>query len=235
MYYTLYDKIVAYNADISVCNFYCIDKSGKFVLDFYGRYIFEKNDSIIESVLKNDEKIAHYFDFEVYSIVAWNKLYDKKLFDGIRYPRSKMFEDAFTTHKLINKANKVVVNPECKYYYLWRNESLTKRCFTPVQLERIDASVEVYDYISAKYPKFENMCRREIFSALLYCAYKAFEDGVIAEYREEIETAIKKVKAYSADDCGLSKNEIFLIKLLFNDIGKYVTGIKIYHKNRQYR
>ena len=234
MYEVLYNSAVQCGADISVCNFYCMDKAGEFVLDFYGRYIFKDNDSIIKSVLENDDKMTHYFDYDPYGVVVWNKLYDKKLFDGIRYPCNKMFEDTFTTHKLMDKANKVTVSPECKYYYLWRSDGLTKKCFTPVQLERIEASIDRYDYISAKHPKFENICRKHIFSDLLYCAYKAFEDGVIAENREEIETSVKKVKVYSTDECDLSKNEKLLLRLLFDDIGKYVTGIKIYHKNRQH-
>ena len=234
MYYALYNNLVAHNADISICNFYCVDTSGESVLDSSGRYMFRANDAITETVLENDDKIIYYFDFDVYSIVAWNKLYKKNLFDGIRYPCGKIFEDAFTTHKLIDKANKVVASPERKYYYLWRSDGLTKRCFTPIQLERLDASIDRHRYISTKYPTFENVCRKHIFSDLLYCAYKAFEDGAIDEYREEMETAIKKAKEYDADSCGLSRNEKLLIKLLFDDIGKYVQGMKIYSKNRQY-
>jgi hypothetical protein len=218
-----------------MCNFHCVDKSGEIFLESDAKYIFESNNTITNAILENKNKITHYFEFDIYGVVAWNKLYDKKLFDEIRYPRGKIFEDAFTTHKLIDKANKVVASSEYKYYYLWRNDSLTKRCFTPVQLERLEASMDRYGYISGKYPNFEQICRKHIFTDLLYCAYKAYEDGVIFEYRQEIETAVKKAKEYNTDDCGLSKNEKLLIKLLFAEMEKYATAIKIYQTNRPYR
>lgn len=41
-------------------------------------------------------------------VCAWNKLYKKSLFDGLRYPIEKLYEDNWMIHKLIYKAKFVV-------------------------------------------------------------------------------------------------------------------------------
>jgi glycosyltransferase involved in cell wall biosynthesis len=234
MYYILYSNIIEYDADMAICNFHFVDQNGDVVLDSEGKYIYEKNAAVVKAVLQNDDKMAHYFHFDTYDVVAWNKLYDKKLFDGIRYPCGKIFEDTFTTHKLIDKADKIVVLPEYEYFYLCRDDSITKKPFSLNHFDRIEACVDRYDYIAIKYPNLENVCRKYIFYSLLSCINKALRDDVVAKYKIEIDTVINQVRKHSTHDCGLLQNEETMLKLLFDDIRKYITGIRIYSKNGGY-
>ena len=210
MYYTLCNNIIAYNADISVCNFSYVYQNGD-----GERIECDANGVPAKTILENDDKMDHYFNFIVYSVVPWNKLYNKKLFNEIRYPRDKIFDDAFTTHKLIDKSNRVVALPDYKYYYVQRNGSIMKQHFALNQFERIEASIERYCDIAMKYPKTENICRRYIFIELLICVYKAVADDVIDMYAEEIRAAVKKVQEYSRDGCGLSKREEAKLDFIF--------------------
>ena len=68
-----------------------------------------------------DEMSAHEYG----GWAAWNKLYRKGLFDGIQYPVGMAFEDYATTHKLVHKAQRIVMKRECLYHYIYRNGSLT--------------------------------------------------------------------------------------------------------------
>ncbi|MBQ7417168.1 MAG: glycosyltransferase family 2 protein, partial [Acidaminococcaceae bacterium] len=45
--------------------------------------------------------------FNAVGIVAWNKLYRKKLFDTVSYPEGYLFEDVGTTHKTVLLANSI--------------------------------------------------------------------------------------------------------------------------------
>jgi len=229
MFATLCNNAIEYNADISTCNFYYVyvDQNGEIVLKVNR---FEENNVITKTILENDEKIIHYFNFMVYNVIPCNKLYNKKLFNEIRFPRDKIYEDAFTIHKLIDKANKVVALPDYKYYYLQRNDSITRNRFTVNQLERVESSIDRYNYIVEKYPHLESLSRKYIFTDLLACVYKAVTDSAIDIYREEIEAAIKKVHKYSMDNCGLSAPDEKGLTLLFDDIKKYSIGVKMHNR-----
>jgi glycosyltransferase involved in cell wall biosynthesis len=228
MFDTLYKNAIEYYADISMCNFYYVHQNGKIVLNANK---FGGNNIITKTVLENDDKMINYFTFIIYNVVTWNKLYKKHLFNDIRYPSKKIFEDTFTTHKLIDKANKIVAIPDHKYYYLQRNDSITQRNFNLGQLERVEASINRYNYIVAKYPNLESMCRKYIFTDLLACVYKAIMDSAIDIYRNEIKAVIEEVQKYSIYNCGLSERDEKGLILLFNDIRKYIIGIKAQNRS----
>lgn len=51
---------------------------------------------------------------------AWGRLYRKDLFKDIRYPDGRVFEDIFTTYKLLFQCEKIAVL-DAKMYYYFRN------------------------------------------------------------------------------------------------------------------
>lgn len=57
--------------------------------------------------------------------LAWNKLYRKSLFEGIRYPVGKVYEDIATTYKLIHASRKSVFSDKCLYAYRKRPGSIS--------------------------------------------------------------------------------------------------------------
>lgn len=225
MFYTLYNIVIEHGADISICNFYYANMAQNGEIALYAGEC-EKNITIME----NEDKMTYYFNYIIYSIVPWNKLYNKTLFNEIRFTCNKIVDDAFTTYKLIDKANRMIAIPDCKYYYLQRSTAVTKKRFSLNDLQRIEASIERYNYIATKYPNFESICRKYIFIDLLYCVNKAVTDDAIDIYIEEIRTVIKQVHEYSSDNCGLSKREERELALLFDNFKKYVLTIKMYNK-----
>ncbi len=50
---------------------------------------------------------------------AWNKVYKRHLFDEIRFPVGKKFEDAYTLPLLLKKANRVRTINKGLYHYMW--------------------------------------------------------------------------------------------------------------------
>lgn len=57
--------------------------------------------------------------------LAWNKAYKRELFDEIRYPEGKVFEDVFTTYKLINNADTIYISDKITYNYEIRGGSIS--------------------------------------------------------------------------------------------------------------
>ena len=56
---------------------------------------------------------------------AWNKIYVRKLFDGIRYPANRLYEDAHTLPMLLRKAHLVATTEEGLYYYASNPDGIT--------------------------------------------------------------------------------------------------------------
>ncbi len=56
---------------------------------------------------------------------ACNKIYRRGLFDGIRYPIGKVFEDVYTLPSLLRKAQRIATTSKGMYYYCWNEQGIT--------------------------------------------------------------------------------------------------------------
>ena len=56
---------------------------------------------------------------------AWNKIYRRELFEGVRFPKGKVFEDVFTLPRLLAKARKVATVGCGMYYYCYNGQGIT--------------------------------------------------------------------------------------------------------------
>ena len=78
---------------------------------------------------------AIYSEKNVETIVAWNKLYKRELFEQIRYPKGRIHEDEATSYKVFYKAQKVARIDKILYLYYQNTESITKKTYS---LKRLD-------------------------------------------------------------------------------------------------
>lgn len=72
-------------------------------------------------------------------VVAWGKLYDLDLFNGIRYPAGKIHEDELTTPWLLFKVNNLAQTSAPLYLYRQREGSITRSDWTPAHLADVEA------------------------------------------------------------------------------------------------
>lgn len=80
-------------------------------------------------------------DIDIPLVVAWNKLYRRSLFDGIRYPVGKLHEDEFIIHRILWKCRQIAVISSALYFYTEREGSIIAR-MTPV---RIHDALEAFE------------------------------------------------------------------------------------------
>ncbi|MEA5007115.1 glycosyltransferase [Clostridium tyrobutyricum] len=133
-YLTLVNMIIKYNADIAQCEFLKVyeNYSNKYDLKSY-------NDDNI-TVLSNKEALNNLFNENyVNTVVVWNKIYRRKLFKNIRYPKGKVHEDEYTTYKLLFNAGKIVSTSKKMYYYLQRSNSIMGKGFNIKSLDKLEA------------------------------------------------------------------------------------------------
>ena len=56
---------------------------------------------------------------------AWNKIYVRRLFDEVRYPTNRLYEDAHTLPRLLRHAHLVATTEEGIYYYASNPDGIT--------------------------------------------------------------------------------------------------------------
>lgn len=104
---------------------------------------------------------------------AWNKIYHKSLFNNIRYPEGKYYEDQGTTYKLFDAANTIYIDPSMLYHYNRRQETITQalgveQTQDPKILKDIfDLWVERLDFIRNKYPDLKNCVLKQIVGLIV--------------------------------------------------------------------
>lgn len=89
----------------------------------------------------------------IFPVASWNKLYRKRLFENIRFPKGKICEDAFTTYLLVDSANKIVQIPEALYHYRIREGSIMTTPFSLARMDEEEAWRQNYQYIRERYPE----------------------------------------------------------------------------------
>lgn len=141
----LYKGLIESNADISIASFIVFKESepSSATLEKVPFVEVTKNDYFKEYASIKAEKSMPF-------ITAWNKLYKKELFDGIKYPKGKLYEDAFTTYKLIEKARKIVYSTTKLYYYRLNPQSILGQSFKEKHLEMVEAFRGAMDYFYQK-------------------------------------------------------------------------------------
>lgn len=112
-------------------------------------------------------------------IVAWNKLYNRNIFNGLYYPKGKIHEDEFLTPKLLYKSNKIVYSEEELIYYRQTPNSIMNSEFNIKRLDYLDILEERNKFIqenritSIKYKAIE----RQLNSIINY--YFKVKDSTI--------------------------------------------------------
>lgn len=193
----LHELCEKYECDIAQCDFLMTDEES-ILLNPQRNMKVEVYDT--KETMKNfckDSNITNYW-------VAWNKLYRRELFEGIRYPLGRIHEDMFTSHRLLWKARKTAVTNLYLYYYLQRNDSLTGGSSKiRNELDKIDALKGLTDFFAEKGmdDEFTYMLYKYYFTAVkAYQMIKenqvAFDkgaspDGILRDMEEEVHSARK--------------------------------------------
>ena len=87
-----------------------------------------------------------------FGATAWGKLYKKELIEKYPYPQGKLYEDLFTTYKIISAADGVALGNKQIYYWVQRTGSIMRRPFRKDQFDGILAAKEQLQYIEKYHP-----------------------------------------------------------------------------------
>lgn len=95
-----------------------------------------------KKVLSSSEVIKMLIENKTFTAHAQKNIYPKYLFDNIKFPAGKLFEDIRTTHKLFSNVERICILPEHYYYYYVRDDSITNVVKLRNQIEWYEALEE---------------------------------------------------------------------------------------------
>lgn len=152
----LYSLISEYNGDVSVCSYISIYENGN--------EIHNVNSALTQQVYDKTKALSHLL-YDTDGTMLWGKLFKSNLFDKVRCPNGRAFEDVAIVYLIYAKSEKIVFGNQEKYFYAIRDNSITTSPFSAVHLDHITSTDEMCNYISVHFPLLKRACNRRIMYA----------------------------------------------------------------------
>lgn len=135
MFKNLMMGIENYNADICMCDLKETKSKYSENVPMKIEYVKMSKKKALEELLY-DKNIGNYMTV---------KLFKRTLFENIRFPVGRLYEDISVAYKLFNKANKIVYIPIPMYHYYQREESIVNNITRHSIQEYLKAIFERYN------------------------------------------------------------------------------------------
>lgn len=126
---------------MSICSFFEVKNEGE------GK---------IQPVAQTQEKVLDTMDClramlceDGFSMSAWGKLYARELFDLVRFPEHRLYEDVGTTYRLVLQCDRIAVSSAKAYNYYQTPGSITQQSFNLKKMDLIDLTDQMCDDILA--------------------------------------------------------------------------------------
>ena len=195
----LYNNIVKYNKEISAGQLRRFKDLSELTTD--------KEQEKIE-YYNMEDSMKHLLYNDKYTSSTGGKLFLKDLFEDIRFPYGKKYEDLATVYKLVYKSNGVVISNINVYnYFVARNESIMNENFSATRMDALYFTEEILSFIEKNIPEIRKSaitrliieCRDilvQIPNNKKYDEYKKIVIDYIKKYKDEVlinkESPLKK-------------------------------------------
>lgn len=199
-------RLIAENdADISVCNYFKL----------YSKTIEKDTSEENIKTYTNLEFLKLFNDRTIdYSVVVWNKLYKREIFDDIEFAEGKSHEDEGFSYKAVYKSSKIVVTSKKLYLHYYLNmESEMRAKFGPKRLN-------AYEFIDDRIKLFKELDMDLYDGAIVHYLLRIRNDYYLAYKADSKDCAnflLKKhnevYKIFKDRKIKVSSREKFLITL----------------------
>lgn len=142
MYSVLMENLLGAEADLSTC--------GR-IFTYDGKEIpkYSENNPV---TLSGREAVKNLFlSNSIVNNAAWDKLYKRELFDDIKFPVGRLFEDAAIMYKIFEKCNKIVSTKKQMYHYVQRSGSISNCKYNKNKvMHQVENRVSAVEYFSER-------------------------------------------------------------------------------------
>ena len=157
------------------------------------RSLLETGDSGKVKVFDVREGLKSIFSDGLVVTSSSGKMYARHLWDEIRFPTDKIFEDYATIYKVIKASKgKIVSYEDYNYYYRPNPNSITKASFNHKRMQFYEVTALVESDIQKSYPDLVSVIKNRVTRQSI----SYFRDMSKSEYddKEDIRYVIRKVR-----------------------------------------
>lgn len=210
---TLTNGIIANDVKISVCNYKRVTK--EIPPEEYPEFEYEITDP--EKFLVNHSWQYNY---------AWGKLYHKSVFEDVRYPVGKNFEDTFTTYKVLHKCEKIAYTDLQLYYYLRNETGISRSPWKPSELVIFDAMQEQLQFYKGK--KLQKAYEKEFELFVHHHAYQISRIKMNKEDFTKNKPILKEIKKNLKRYLKENKDKFNVHNMTYSYEAAYPVTMKLY-------
>lgn len=137
---------------------------------------------------------------------VWNKLFAKRLFDDIRFPIGRCYEDMDVSYRLFHQAENIYVTNTILYHYYRRKGSLAHNRYSPNSIkDRLYIRKRRFEFMLNNYPSFADLQLISLLREMMigiselkgepdYKGYIMDMDSFVSQYRVLIKAQTKSSK-----------------------------------------
>lgn len=134
-------------------------------------YVYDEKYKMPDRRVKNTKMtqkqcMSHLCRNKWFTSHVWNKLYRREVFEGIRFPCGKNYEDIAVMHELIMSADIIMCSSEILYHYFMRPESIIHVKSAKNELDNFQAYLK-------RFREVKNRAWKR--STLKCCAWAAYQ------------------------------------------------------------
>lgn len=198
----LYGLIVNENADLSSCKYIETNKEFEFSSGGSSEYHTYNREEAFE-------KLCYQL---VLTTSAWGKLYKVELFESIKFPKGKLYEDVGTFYKILENASVIVCGEQVHYLYYRRATGIVRSGFNPAKMDYFYQSWEFAEYIRDYHKElYDGAISRVVWSSLHLWVQIDSKRENPKEYNELKNTICKYRAKIIKDKKVRKKNKIVLL------------------------
>lgn len=139
---TCYNFMKKYDADIV-----CFRAIGEYEGGIQGHLGLNYSPRLMDSA----EAVSVLFFPHYVDVIAWNKLMKAEILRGIEYPTGKLYEDMYTTYKILANARKILCISNELYHYRKREGSIGSYKFSRSTYDLADAAGKCFNFAISNY------------------------------------------------------------------------------------
>lgn len=182
----LYTLLKKYKSKMAICQHRVLYNNGA----------VKENSICDDELITNKDCIERMLYHDIIDTSAWAKLYHRSLFENVRYPKGRLFEDISTTYALMLQCPKIAVGYEAKYNYIYHDNSIVNGAFNLKKLDLIDMTDEMAKNVLAVYPDL----RQAVIRRQVYARFSTLNQMLnTSEYEEKRKELISYIKAHKKE------------------------------------
>lgn len=174
------------NSDISICSFIMVNKVGQM------RHYATKKYNI--EIFEHDAALHELFAQQKFGCMICLKLYKHNLFEDVRFPKGKLYEDIAVSLPLFEKSKRCVLSNAELYYYFQRESSIVNSQFSKRKLDMLEFIKNMIDYSHNNEHKYDQEVEAFYLKAVLMNILQAYKDSKSKEAKKSAKFLKKELK-----------------------------------------